>query len=159
MAAVVILKKYANRRIYDTEKSVYVTLNEVADYIRAGRDVRIEDAKTKEDVTACILTQIVLEEARKKNALLPVPLLHLIIRYGDNLMGEFFEKYFHQTFQNFVNHKNAMDDQFKQWLQLGMNMSKAARESFAGLKPFESFFHSFSGEKNSDEKSKDSDDT
>ena len=154
MAAVVILKKYANRRIYDTEKSVYITLNEVADYIRAGREVRIEDATTKEDVTSCILTQIVLEEARKKNALLPVPLLHLIIRFGDNLMGEFFEKYFYQTFQNFVTHKHAMDEQFQQWLKLGMNMSKAARDSFAGMKPFEMFFHAFD-----DKKEKDSDDT
>ena len=109
----VVLKKYANRRLYDTEKSVYVTLHEVAAYIRDGLDVSIVDAKTKEDVTAFTLTQIILDEAKSKNALLPVPLLHLIIRYGNNLLGEFFEKYLHQIFQNFINHKQAMDGQFQ----------------------------------------------
>ncbi len=145
MDNVVVLKKYANRRIYDTEKSAYVTLAEVADYIRNGRQVKIHDAKTKDDVTAFILTQIILEEAKKKNALLPVPLLHMIIRYGDNLMGEFFEKYFSQTFQNFLAHKKAMDTHFKQWLEMGMHLSKITREQFKESNPFQPFFDPFSG--------------
>lgn len=152
MAEVLVLKKYANRRIYDTEKSVYVTLNQIADYIRSGRQVMIEDAKTKEDVTAFILTQIVLEEAKNKNALLPVPLLHLLIQYGDNLLVEFFEKYFYQTFQNFVNHKQAMDSQFKQWLEMGMNMTRIAQKSFAKAAPFQSFFDPFSGKQKKKDK-------
>jgi len=145
MDNVVVLKKYANRRIYDTEKSAYVTLTQVADYIRSGRQVKIHDAKTNEDVTAFILTQIILEQAKNKNALLPVPLLHMIIRYGDNLMGEFFEKYFNQTFQNFVAHKKAVDNHFKQWLEMGMNLSKITREQFAENNPFQPFFDPFSG--------------
>ena len=142
----VVLKKYANRRLYDTEKSVYVTLNEVAAYIREGVDVSIVDAKTKEDVTAFTLTQIILEEAKSKNALLPVPLLHLIIRYGNNLLGEFFEKYLHQIFQNFVTHKQAMDGQFQQWIEMGLNMSQSAQKNFPGLNPFQTFFDPFGGE-------------
>ena len=74
MAEKIILKKYANRRLYDTDKSKYVTLNEVAERIRNGQQVEVVDAKTKADVTASILTQIVLEEAKKENVLLPVPL-------------------------------------------------------------------------------------
>lgn len=150
MDTVVVFKKYANRRIYDTHKSVYVTLNEVADYIRAGHQVKVEDAKTKEDVTDFILTQIVLEQAKNKNALLPVPLLHLIIKYGDNLLGEFFEKYFYQTFQNFVMHKKAVDAQFRQWLDMGTNLSKLARESLSEMKPFPSFFEAFTKDKKTD---------
>lgn len=150
MTAVVVFKKYANRRIYDTEKSAYVTLNEVADYIRAGRQVRIEDAKTREDVTAFILTQIILEEAKKKNALLPVSVLHLIIHCGNNLMSEFFEKYFYQTFQNFILHKQTADEQFQQWLEMGMNMSKMAQGSFSDMKSFQSFFDAFTGKKKKD---------
>lgn len=140
----VVLKKYANRRLYDTEKSAYVTLSQVADYIRGGRNVSIFDAKTKEDVTAFILTQIVLEEAKNKNALLPVPMLHMIIRYGDNLLGEFFEKYFHQIFQNFITHKQAMDGQFQQWIEMGLNMSDTAQKSFVNINPFQSFLDTFS---------------
>ena len=81
MAERVLLKKYANRRLYDTEKSVYVTLSQVSDMIKEGRQVKVIDAKTEEDVTAFILTQIIVEEAKNKNSLLPVPLLHLIIEY------------------------------------------------------------------------------
>jgi len=138
--AELVLKKYPNRRIYDSEKSTYITLNEVAEYIRAGRQLRIEDAKTGEDVTAFILTQVILEEAKKKNALLPVPLLHLIIRYGDNVLGEFFDKYFYQTFQNFLAHKSTMDEQFQKWLDMGMNISKMAQKGFSDMKPFQSFY-------------------
>jgi polyhydroxyalkanoate synthesis repressor PhaR len=85
----VILKKYANRRLYDTEQSAYVTLSQVAQLIKEGREVAILDAKTEEDVTAFILTQIILEEAKQNHTLLPVALLHLIIRHGDNLLANF----------------------------------------------------------------------
>ena len=145
MAETLILKKYANRRLYDTEQSAYVTLNQLADCIRQGRIVQILDAKTKEDVTDFILTQIILEEARNKKALLPVPVLHMIIRYGDNLMGEFFEKYFMQTFQNYVSHKEAVDSHFQKWLEMGMNMSKAAQQRMADINPFEAFMDPFAG--------------
>ena len=143
MTTAVVLKKYANRRLYDTDKSAYVTLAQVADYIREGREVTIIDAKTREDVTAFTLTQIILEEAKNKNALLPVPMLHLIIRYGDNLLGEFFEKYLHQIFQNFVAHKQAMDGQFQQWIEMGLGMSQAATKTLSDINPFQSFFDPF----------------
>jgi polyhydroxyalkanoate synthesis repressor PhaR len=143
MSDAVVLKKYANRRLYDTEKSTYVTLNEVADYIRQGRNVQIFDAKSKENVTAFTLTQIVLEQAKNNNALLPDAVLHMIIRYGDNLLGEFFEKYFIQTFQNFVIHKQSVDTQFQQWLEMGMNMSKNAQQRFSIMNPLQPFFNAF----------------
>ena len=152
MPSAVKFKKYANRRLYDTEQSKYVTLPQLADYIRAGREVIIVDAKSGEDVTAFTLTQIVLEEAKNKNALLPVPLLHLIIRYGDNLMAEFFEKYLHQIFKNFVAHKNAMDGQFQQWIELGLNMSQAAQKSFSGINAFQNFFDLFGQHTEKDKK-------
>jgi len=128
-----VLKKYSNRRLYDTEKSIYVTLNEVADIVRGGRQVRVLDAKTREDVTAFILTQIVLEEARKKNALLPVPLLHLIIRYGNSL-GEFFENYLQQIIQVYLGQKAAFEDQFKHWVVNGMSFAGKGLGDLTGLK-------------------------
>ena len=138
------LKKYANRRLYDMEKSAYVTLNQVADLIRQGRQVEVVDAKSKEDVTASILNQIVLEEAKNKNILLPVPVLHLIIQYGDNILGEFFEKYLQQMIQTYLAHKHAVDDQFKKWLEMGLDFSNMAQENKAGITPFKSFFDQFS---------------
>ena len=96
-----LLKKYTNRRLYEKEKSIYVTLDYVTDIIRHGRKIKVTDAKTGEDVTAAILTQIVLEEARKKKYLLPTPLLYLIIQYGENVLTDFFEKYLEQTIKNY----------------------------------------------------------
>jgi polyhydroxyalkanoate synthesis repressor PhaR len=117
-----IYKKYANRRIYDTGSSRYVTLETLAEKIRQGQEVKVIDAKTEADVTAFILTQIVLEQAKRNNALLPTPVLHLIIRYGDNLLMEFFESYLQQIVTTYIDYKKAIDTQFKRWLDMGMGL-------------------------------------
>jgi polyhydroxyalkanoate synthesis repressor PhaR len=140
----ILLKKYANRRLYDTDQSAYVTLNEVAELIRQGKRVTVIDAKTKQDVTDFILTQIILEEARKKNALLPAPVLHLLIQYGDNLLGEFFDKYLQLTINSYLTYKAAFDEQFKTWIDLPRDMSELSPQAMAKLAPFRSFFDVFS---------------
>ncbi len=138
-----ILKKYSNRRLYDTRDSRYVTLEDVAEMIRSGEEVQIQDAATKEDVTAFILTQIVLEAAKRRNSLLPVPVLHLIIRFGDNALGEFFEKYFQKTLQNYLATKQAFDDQFAQWLDMGMGVSRRMPEIVTGGTSFNALMEMF----------------
>lgn len=152
MSEKILFKKYANRRLYNTETSTYVTLNQIADLIRDGKQIQVIDAKTLEDVTAFTLTQIILEESKKKNTLLPVPLLHLIIRFGDNLLLEFFEKYLQQTVQNYLAYKTSLDEQFKNWLKLGMNLSDMAPKTLADFKAFESFFELFATGKYSEKK-------
>jgi len=138
-----LLKKYSNRRLYDTAKSLYVTLDYVTDAIRQGRQIQVTDAKTGEDVTPAILTQIVLEEARKKKFLLPPPLLYLIIQYGENLLSDFFEKYLEQTIKNYLLFRNMADDQFKKWLDYGENYSKMNPKATAGLSSFKPLFDLF----------------
>lgn len=147
MTDLIELKKYANRRLYDTQKSAYVTLGEVADVIREGKTIKAIDAKTKEDVTAAVLTQIILEEAKHHNTLLPVPLLHMIIRYGENVLQEFFENYLEQTINAYVAYKKQADEQFKQWLEVGMDISGMAQHSLSRLNPFQAFFDQFRGSK------------
>ena len=88
----VIVKKYGNRRLYDTEDSKYVTLAEIAAKIRAGASVRVLDAKTNEDLTPQLLTQIIFED-RDTARLLPVPLLLQLVRMGDDGLAEFFGRY------------------------------------------------------------------
>ena len=66
MSETILIKKYPNRRLYNTEKSTYISLAQLAEIIKDGRLVKVIDVKTEEDVTAFILTQIVLEEAKKK---------------------------------------------------------------------------------------------
>ncbi len=138
-----LLKKYNNRRLYDTEKSIYVTLDYVTNVVKGGRKIKVTDAKTGEDVTSAILTQIVLEEARKKKYLLPPPLLYLIIQYGENVLTDFFEKYLEQTIKNYLMYRNMADDQFKKWLEYGENFSKINPQAMAGLSSFKSLFDLF----------------
>lgn len=91
MAAPVLIKKYGNRRLYDTEDSRYITLDELAAKIRAGAEVRVIDAKTNEDLTQVTLTQLIVEGGSAR--LLPVGLLTQMIRLGDDALGEFFSRY------------------------------------------------------------------
>ncbi|KQC07807.1 MAG: transcriptional regulator [Smithella sp. SDB] len=149
---VLLLKKYTNRRLYETEKSIYVTLDYVTDAIKKGRQIKVTDAKTGEDVTSAILTQIVFEEARKKKYLLPAPLLYLIIQYGENVLTDFFEKYLEQTIKNYLLFRNMADEQFKKWLEYGENYSKMNPETLAGLSPFKSLFDLFAIPANKNQK-------
>jgi len=143
MAGKLLLKKYPNRRLYDTEKSAYVTLSQVAEMVKQGREVEVIDAETKADVTAFILTQIVLEEAKKKSAFLPVSFLYLIIRYGETVLSEFFEKYLEQTFKNYLAYKTAVDEQFRNWLDLGADLSTVVQKSMEGFSPLNPFVSPF----------------
>ncbi len=91
-AAPVTIKKYGNRRLYDTEDSRYVTLEELAVKVRGGTDVRVVDAKTGADLTQPTLTQIIIE-GRGAAKLLPVSLLTQLIRLSDDALAEFFGRY------------------------------------------------------------------
>ena len=137
MNETLVYKKYGNRRLYDTEKSSYVTLDDIAEVVRHGRQVQIVDAKTKEDVTAFILTQILMEASRKKNFLLPVPLLHTIIRFGGNILNDFFQKYLEQIIKNYLAYQTAADEQFRKWLEMG--------SGFPNMPPLPTFMDFFPG--------------
>jgi polyhydroxyalkanoate synthesis repressor PhaR len=140
MLKTVVLKKYANRRLYDTERSLYVNLPEVAQMIRQGRRVEVRDAGTREDVTAFILTQVVLDEAKNKKILLPAPLLHLIIQFGDNMLGEFFDTYLQWIIQAYLAHKAVFEEQFKQWIGSGMNLSELAHRTWTEMDGLKALF-------------------
>ena len=133
-------KKYANRRLYNMSDSKYMTLEEIAELIRQGNQIEVIDAKTKRDVTAFILTQIVLEQAKNKNTLLPVPLLHLIIRFGDNVLVDFFENHLQQVIGNYLEYKQTMDTQFQRWLDLSRNLTETAQESMKSINPLQTYF-------------------
>jgi polyhydroxyalkanoate synthesis repressor PhaR len=148
MQQITVLKKYSNRRLYDTQKSKYVTLNSVRKLIRSGKRVQIVDANTKQDVTAFILTQIVLEQARSKNIILPVPLLHLLIQYGDNVLHDFFEKYLQQMVQAYLEYKQSVDEQFRNWLMFGSQISGATQEKYIKLSSFNSFMENYRSKSN-----------
>ena len=84
----VIIKKYANRRLYNTETSSYITLEHLAAMVREGREFRVLDARTDEDITRSVLTQIIMEEESRGQTMLPVNFLRqLISMYGDSMQA------------------------------------------------------------------------
>ena len=87
-AAPIVIKKYANRRLYNTETSSYITLEHLATMTREGRDFQVFDARSGDDITRSVLTQIVMEEESTGQTMLPVPFLRQIIAmYGDSMQA------------------------------------------------------------------------
>ena len=85
---VITIKKYANRRLYDTHKSSYITLDDLLAMTRSGQEFRVVDAKSGEDLTHNVLTQIIMEEESRGQTLLPVDFLRQLIgMYGDNMQA------------------------------------------------------------------------
>jgi polyhydroxyalkanoate synthesis repressor PhaR len=109
----IVIKKYANRRLYNTDTSTYVTLAELINIVKAGDDFEVSDAKTGEDITRSILTQIILEEESKGETLLPIDFLRQIIGfYGDSLQAVL-PRYLETTMRTF----SGNQDKFRQYLQ------------------------------------------
>ena len=83
-----VIKRYANRKLYDTQRSRYVTLDQIADMIRDGEDVRIVDNNSKEDLTSITLAQIIFEEEKKQKSFLPLQAMRNIIQSGGERIEE-----------------------------------------------------------------------
>jgi polyhydroxyalkanoate synthesis repressor PhaR len=121
----VIIKKYANRRLYNTASSAYVTLDHLSEMVRAGVDFMVQDAKTGDDITRAVLAQIIFEEENKGQNLLPVQFLRRLIRfYGDSMQG-FLPAYLEMSMERFA----AAQDQWRD------HMTKA----WAGKSPMSAF--------------------
>src|SRR5437763_9347968 len=108
------IRKYPNRRYYDTTRSRHLTLDEIHALIREGHDVRVTDSKTSLDITAQVLTQIILELETQKLDSFPVPLLARVIRVNDQLVKDFIEKYFNQALHSFLDYQHQLEEQLRQ---------------------------------------------
>jgi polyhydroxyalkanoate synthesis repressor PhaR len=107
----VIIKKYANRRLYNTATSAYVTLEDLADMVKKGVDFTVHDAKTGEDITRSVLTQIIFEEENKGPNLLPIKFLRQLIRfYGDQLQA-FVPSYLEMSLEQLTRQQQHLRDQ------------------------------------------------
>ena len=113
---VIIVKKYANRRLYDTGKSSYVTLNDLADMVREGLDFKVVGAKTEKDLTHSVLTQIIVEQESKEDTpnLLPQSFLKEMIKFYGGNMEAFVPAYLEQAMKNFVQSQEKMQEQMEQ---------------------------------------------
>ena len=111
-AGKVTIKKYANRRLYDTESSTYITLDRLAEMIREGREFEVVDAKSGEDITRQVLTQIIVDEEARGSTMLPVNFLkQLIGLYGNSMQG-MVPQYLEAAMDAFQRNQSAMRDAF-----------------------------------------------
>jgi len=151
VANTITIKKYPNRRLYNTQKSAYITLEDVSDLIKKGFLIQVTDVGTGDDVTSLVLTQIVMNKAKEDNAILPVSLLHLVIQYGESHLHDFFEKYLETTIENYLGYRKQMDDQINTYMEMGVDFSTLAEKTFKNMDPMNFFSNPLKKEKNEEE--------
>ena len=142
--SLVVVKKYANRRLYNTESSSYITLDNLAGMIRIGRDFVVYDAKTGEDITRGVLTQIIVEEESKGRAMLPTAFLRQIIGfYGDSLQ-QLVPSYLEQAMSSFATQQEKMRSTVQATMgNLFPGMQEVGRQNMAMMERAMSLFAPF----------------
>ena len=134
--APVVIKKYANRRLYNTETSSYITLDHLAEMTREGRDFQVFDARSGEDITRSVLTQIVMEGEAGGQTMLPIPFLRQIISlYGDSMQSmvpHYLEASMAAFAENQVMFRTAAMKPFEQLARQNLAMFQAATEMMTG---------------------------
>lgn len=148
-AKVAVVKKYANRRLYNTATSSYVTLDELSQMVRKGEDFVVYDAKTGEDITRSVLTQIILEEDSKGRNLLPIGFLRQLISFYDDNLQSFLPRYLELSMENFARHQDQirlyMEQTFGRFFPLNQ-FEDMARQNMALFQRAASMFRPFQAE-------------
>jgi polyhydroxyalkanoate synthesis repressor PhaR len=111
-SAKVTIKKYANRRLYDTESSTYITLDRLAQMVREGREFEVVDAKSGENITRQVLTQIIVDEEARGSTMLPINFLKQLIGLYGNSMQNFVPQYLEAAMDAFQRNQSAVRDAF-----------------------------------------------
>src|SRR5580698_6097255 len=142
----VVIKKYANRRLYNTQTSSYVTLDHLAAMVKEGTEFEVQDARTGDDITRSVLTQIIFEEEAKGHNLLPIKFLRQLIRfYGDSLQA-FLPGYLDMSMESFTKNQGAMRDRIAEALGRSNNkVESLTRQELAMFERAMQMFTPFSG--------------
>jgi len=115
----IVIKKYSNRRLYDTAHKKYVTLDDISTLIQDGYEIKVIDSQTDEDITKIILLQVIWEGEKNKQDILPTSFLHMLIKYGNQIAKEFFENYFLMMFQPYLSFQEKMSKNFQSLQDFG----------------------------------------
>ncbi|CAH2600302.1 PhbF [Rhodovastum atsumiense] len=141
----IVIKKYANRRLYNTESSSYITLDTLAEMVRDGRDFVVYDAKTGDDITRSVLTQIIVEEENKGRHLLPTSFLRQLIGFYGDSMQNLVPRYLDQAMTNFAHQQEQMRAAMKQTMGnfFPFDMEEVSRQNLAMIERAMSLFSPF----------------
>ena len=142
----VVIKKYANRRLYNTQTSSYVTLDHLCEMVKEGVDFEVRDARSGEDITRSVLTQIIFEEEAKGQTLLPIRFLRQLIRlYGDSLQS-FVPGYLDLSMESFAKNQEAIKNRVAEAFGGGTEAFEAmARQNLAMYERAMKMFSPFGG--------------
>lgn len=133
--SVTLIKKYGNRRLYDTTAKRYVNLDDIAGLIRQGRDVQVVDAKTGDDLTRVTLTQIITEDAKDKPTGLPLELLRQLIVASDHARQEFIMWYLKTAFDTYQTVKDAVEQRLSSVQSALLSPAEAVRRFISTVSP------------------------
>jgi polyhydroxyalkanoate synthesis repressor PhaR len=109
-----VIKRYSNRKLYDTQESRYVTLEEIEEMIRAGREIAVVEAASGEDLTSVTLAQIILENERNHRAALPTAFLHQLIKHGE-AWQDFVQRSMKSSLEGVISSQRELERIFQDW--------------------------------------------
>ena len=109
-----VIKRYSNRKLYDTQDSRYVTLEEIEEMIRGGREISVVDAASGEDLTSVTLTQVILEHERNHRGTLPTGFLHQLIKHGE-AWHDVVQRSMRSSLEGLVTNQREMERVFRDW--------------------------------------------
>ena len=109
-----VIKRYSNRKLYDTQESRYVTLEEIEEMIRGGREISVVDAASGEDLTSVTLSQIILEHERNHRGTLPTSFLHGLIKHGE-AWQDFVQRSMRSSLEGVVTNQRDVERVFRDW--------------------------------------------
>ena len=126
-----VIKRYSNRKLYDTQESRYVTLEEIEEMIRGGKEISVVDASSGEDLTSVTLAQIILENERNHRAALPSAFLHQLIKHGE-AWQDFVQRSMRSSLEGVISSQREMDRVFREWATRAGWGASAAGSAKAG---------------------------
>lgn len=143
----VVIKKYANRRLYNTDTSSYVTLDDLAEMVRAERDFSVYDAKTGEDLTHAVLTQIIVDQESKGQNLLPIRFLRQLIRFYGNSIERIVPSFLEFSLDSLTREQDKYSKQFAGAFSVPPfeAMQEHAKQNFAMFEKALGMFNPYSG--------------
>ncbi len=151
----IVIKKYANRRLYNTETSMYVTLEDLCQMIKKGEHFIVYDAKAAEDITHSVLTQIIFEQESKGKNLFPIEFLRKIICFYDDSVSTILPQYLEASLDAFINNQDQMRalmqsnmagifPSMQQFNEIGKQNLAMMRQAFSMFSPFDAFINATS---------------
>lgn len=126
------IRRHGNRRLYNTETKGYVNLEELAAIVRSGRDVKVVDSKTEEDVTKAVLIQVILEEEKRDSSVLPTEFLFQVLRSRGSTMQDFFTNHLSTSFEAYMKTKEEFDNRFRSILEMAISAPQAMEKLIPG---------------------------